>query len=199
MRFRGCLPSGQSATAMRACAPASSVAGPRSPGQGAVGWAEGKRHGPVSATSPGWAGPLQAPAATGMSSRLKVRSQRRSRVKANHQPKMAPMRLRQPVRKPMWMNSQPSQPKEPPNWILPTEMTARPREMQAAEPGTTVAQLPEPRPQPAAQEPEPRCQASTGLAHRGPLPSRSQNRTSRGQWVIAQVAPISLTCGSGWS
>src|SRR6185437_3100937 len=28
---------------------------------------------------------------------------------------------------------------------------------------TTVAQLPQPRPQPVAQEPEPRCQASTGL------------------------------------
>jgi hypothetical protein len=31
--------------------------------------------------------------------------------------------------------------------------------------GTTVAQLPEPRPQPVAQEPEPRCPASTGTAH----------------------------------
>jgi hypothetical protein len=31
--------------------------------------------------------------------------------------------------------------------------------------GTTVARLPEPRPQPVAQEPEPRCPASTGVAH----------------------------------
>src|SRR5262249_41361802 len=31
--------------------------------------------------------------------------------------------------------------------------------------GTTVAHLPEPRPQPVAQEPELRCPASTGIAH----------------------------------
>jgi hypothetical protein len=34
--------------------------------------------------------------------------------------------------------------------------------------GTTVAQQPEPRPQPVAQEPELRCPASTGTAHTGP-------------------------------
>jgi len=32
--------------------------------------------------------------------------------------------------------------------------------------GATVSQLPEPRPQPVAQESEPRCQASTGNAHK---------------------------------
>jgi len=35
-----------------------------------------------------------APASRGMSSRVKVRSRRRSRVNANHQPRMAPTRLR---------------------------------------------------------------------------------------------------------
>jgi hypothetical protein len=34
-------------------------------------------------------------------------------------------------------------------------------------PGTSVSQLPEPRPQSVAREPEPRCQASTGIAHMG--------------------------------
>ena len=45
--------------------------------------------------------------------------------------------------------------------------------------GTTVAHLPEPPPQPVAQEPKPRCPASTGLAHHpltthAPAPDRSE-------------------------
>src|SRR5215471_6695775 len=66
-------------------------------------------------------------ARTGMSSMVKVRSRRMSRVKANHQPNSAPMRLRQPVRKPMWMNSQATQPMKPPKCSFPVETTARPR------------------------------------------------------------------------
>jgi hypothetical protein len=56
-------------------------------------------------------------------------SRRKSRVKAYHQPNSAPMRLRQPVRKPMCMNSQTTQPIKPPKRILFVETTARPREM----------------------------------------------------------------------
>ena len=64
-----------------------------------------------------------------MSSMVKVRSRRRSRVNANHQLNSAPMRLRKPVRKPMWMKSQTTQPGKPPKCILNAETTARPREM----------------------------------------------------------------------
>ena len=65
----------------------------------------------------------------GISSMVKPRSRRTSRVKANHQLNSAPMRLRQPVRKPMWMNSQATQPGKPPKCIPIEWTTARPREM----------------------------------------------------------------------
>jgi len=69
-------------------------------------------------------GSLYGPVATGRSSIVKVRSRRRSLVNANHQPMSAPTRLRKPVRKPMWMNSQSTQPAKPLNCILNAETTA---------------------------------------------------------------------------
>jgi len=49
--------------------------------------------GVMRAVSAAWM-PLYAPAVSGMSSMVKVRSRRMSRVKANHQPSTAPIRLR---------------------------------------------------------------------------------------------------------
>ena len=69
------------------------------------------------------------PACSGRSSMVKPRSRRMSRAKANHQPNSVPMRLRQPVRKPMWMNSQATQPMKPPKCSFLVDTTARPREM----------------------------------------------------------------------
>ena len=60
---------------------------------------------------------------------VKARSRRRSRVKAAHQVRIAPMRFRYPVRKAMWMNSQPTQPGKPLICSGPADMTALPREM----------------------------------------------------------------------
>src|SRR5271169_2385628 len=57
-----------------------------------------------------------------------VRSRRTSRTKAGHQLTSAPRRLRKPVRKPMWMNSQTTQAGKPERCTRPTETTARPRE-----------------------------------------------------------------------
>jgi hypothetical protein len=50
-------------------------------------------------------------------------------VKAYQQLNSAPKRLCQPVRKPMWINSQATQPGKPPKFGFPVETTARPREM----------------------------------------------------------------------
>ena len=65
---------------------------------------------------------------------VSVRSWRRSRVNANHQDSTAPNRLRNPVMKAMWMNSQPHQPMKPDRCTLPADITAEPREMYAADP-----------------------------------------------------------------
>src|SRR6185312_3347848 len=57
-----------------------------------------------------------------------VRSRRTSRTKAGHQLTSAPRRLRNPVRKLMWMNSQMTQARKPERCTRPTETTARPRD-----------------------------------------------------------------------
>lgn len=71
---------------------------------------------------------------TSGSAAVKARSRREPEAKTTAQLSRAPARLRKPVRKTMWMNSQISQPISPEAWKRPIFTTALPREMYAALP-----------------------------------------------------------------
>ena len=60
---------------------------------------------------------------------MNARSRRVPRLKATNHDSTAPNRLRYPVRKAMWMNSQTSQPNRPARRSRPAEITAWPRQM----------------------------------------------------------------------
>ena len=77
---------------------------------------------------------------------------------------------------------------------------SRPRPGAAVHGACPVSQLPEPGPQTAAQEPEPRCPASTGVAHNDGARSRRRtaDKRSKGPTTVSgDQAPDLYLPGSG--